>query len=756
MADTTVEKTPDNSGATKDKHVKLTREIAGRTLTLETGTMAKLAAGSVLATYGETCILAAVVRDRPREGLDFFPMQVEYRERRSAAGKFPGGFLKREGRPTNKEILTARLVDRPLRPLFPKGFRDEVQVYLTVLSFDGENDPDTLAGIAASAAISISSLPWDKPTAHCRVGLFEDGVKLFPSVQEMDESDLDMVVAGTADYVNMIEVGAFEVPEDEVADCIEEGHKCCQEIVAMIDELKRKAGVEKVGGPDVPDEALVKKVRAFAGDRLKEAKKVHGKQDRNAAVAEVRKATLAELAAEPDENAGVGVFNKHKTLVKDVRQAFDDLDVSISREMIAAGTRSDGRGPDDIRPISCAVDVLPRVHGSALFTRGETQSLCNITLGTSGDEQVVDGLGEEYSQKFMLHYNFPSYSVGEARRIGGLSRREIGHGALAERALIAVLPDVEEFPYTIRVISDILESNGSSSMASACCGTLAMMDAGVPIAAPVAGISVGLIQDGGKNTLITDILGEEDHFGDMDFKVCGTDEGITAIQLDIKIEGLTYDIIRETLDRAKTARLKILDVMAGTIAEPKKDIAATAPRLLTVKIDPEKIGKLIGPGGKTIKKLQEDTGTKIDIEEDGTVFIASVDGEGAKKCQNIVEAMTQTPQVGKLYKGEVVSVKDFGCFVEIAPETDGLVHVSELSSHYVDRVGSIARVGEQMDVKVILIDDQGRIKLSRKQALVELGIEEPEPEGAAKGAAGEEDGEDRPRRRRSRGPKRDD
>ena len=425
--------------------------------------------------------------------------------------------------------------------------------------------------------------------------------------------------------------------------------------------------------------------------------------------------------------------------------------------MILQGTRPDGRGPEDIRPISCEVDVLPRVHGSAVFTRGETQSMCTVTLGTSGDEQLVDGLIEEYSQKFMLHYNFPSYSVGEVRPIRGVSRREMGHGALAERSLVAVLPTVEEFPYTVRVISDILESNGSSSMASSCCGCLSLMAAGVPITAMVAGISVGLIQEGKEQLLITDILGEEDHFGDMDFKVCGTREGVTAIQLDIKIEGLSHDVIRKALHRARDARMKILDVMEKTISEPRGEISPTAPRLLTVKINPEKIGKLIGPGGKTIKRIQEDTGANIDVEDDGTVYISSVDGESAERCRQLVEAMMGEVTVGKIYDGTVVSIKDFGAFVEIAPETDGLCHVSELSKNYVDRVTDYLNVGDAVKVKVILIDDQGRIKLSRRAALEELDLEDPAPAGAPtdRPERGADRGGDRPPRRDDRGPRRD-
>ncbi len=747
--------------------IRVERQIAGRTLSIETGTYAKLTNGSVTLQYGETVLFGAIVRSDPRPGIDFFPLQVEYKERRSAAGKFPGGFIKREGRPTNKEILTCRLVDRPLRPLFPKGFMDEVQIHLNVLAFDDENDPDVLAGIAASAATHISDVPFTHATSHVRVGRIDGELILFPTVEQMNESDFDLVVAGTADYVNMIEIGANEVPEDEVADAIEFGHKAVVEIIGLIEELREKAGKPKVGDIFDHDAELRGKVRDFAAAKLKQAKGHPGKVDRNAAVKLIKSDTVGHLAPPPPADAPYLEIIKNKDAARKIAGLFGEVEEEVTREMIVEGTRPDGRGPEDIRPISCEVDVLPRVHGSAVFTRGETQSMCTVTLGTSSDEQLVDGLIEEYSQKFMLHYNFPSYSVGEVRRIGGVSRRELGHGALAERSLVPVLPTIDEFPYTVRVISDILESNGSSSMASSCCGCLSLMAAGVPITAMVAGISVGLIQtgegDAKKQLLITDILGEEDHFGDMDFKVCGTREGITAIQLDIKIEGLDYDIIRKTLHRAKDARMKILDVMEQTISEPRGEISQSAPRLLTVHINPEKIGKLIGPGGKTIKRIQEETGANIDVEDDGTVYISSVDGAAAEKCRSLVEAMMGEIQVGKIYEGTVVSIKEFGAFVEIAPETDGLCHVSEMSKHYVDRVEDFVNMGDAVKVKVILIDDQGRIKLSRRAAMDELGIDEPEPEGAAQRAAeraqrSNDRGGDRGPRRDGggdRGPRRD-
>ena len=708
--------------------IRVERQIGGRTLSLETGTLAKLAGGAVTVQYGETVVMAAVVRANPREGIDFFPLQVDYRERRAAAGKFPGGFTKREGRPTTKEILTARLIDRPLRPLFPKGFIDEVQIHLNVLAFDNENDPDVLAGIAASAALGISDIPFITPTAHVRAGRIDGQLVLFPTVEQVEYSDFDLVVAGTKNAVNMIEIGSREVAEDEVADAIEFAHKGVVEITGAIAELVGQAGKPKTGYVGPHDVAFTDEVKSKVGAKIREVKGRPGKTDRGAAVKQILADLLADMApavAEPHASYVQVVAQKERA--KKVRVVFSEVEEAATRDAILAGIRPDGRGMDDIRPVSCSVGVLPRVHGSAVFTRGETQALCTITLGTSADEQLIDGLIPEYSQKFFLHYNFPSYSVGEVRPIRGPGRREIGHGALAERSLLAVLPPVDQFPYTVRVISDILESNGSSSMASTCGGTLALMDAGVPITKPVAGISVGLVKEGDRVELLTDILGEEDHFGDMDFKVCGTRDGITAIQLDIKIEGLDYKIIRDTLHRAKAARLKILDVMEQTLAAPRKTISEYAPRLLSVKIDPERIGKLIGPGGRNIKALQADTNCNVDIEDDGTVYISSTDAAGAERCRDIIEAMTAEVKVGKIYNGRVVSIKDFGCFVEIAPETDGLCHVSELSDKYVGHVGDVVKQGDEIKVKVLLVDDQGRIKLSRKAAMLELGETDPEP-----------------------------
>lgn len=705
----------------------VSREIGGRTLTISSGTYAKLASGSVTVQYGETIVFGAVARAKPREGIDFFPLQVDYRERFAAAGKFPGGFMKREGRPSTREVLISRLIDRPLRPLFPAGFMDEVQIQLNVLTFDKENDTDMLAGIAASAAVAISDIPFITPTAHAKVGRIDGKMILFPTVEQTEASDYEVVVAGTKNFVNMIEVGAYEIPEDEIAEAIEFGHKAVIEICHMIEELQQMCGRPKVGDIKSPEPGLLDAIRARVGDKIREVKGQPGKHDRAEKIRQIQEELIAEMAPPiTDVNASYYSVLMQKAEAAKIRAAFAVVEEQVTREAILAGVRPDGRSFEDIRPITCAVDVLPRVHGSAVFTRGETQAMCTVVLGTTADEQLVDGLLEEYSQKFMLHYNFPSYSVGEVRPIRGPGRREIGHGALAERSLLAVLPTVQEFPYTVKVISDILESNGSSSMASSCGGCLALMDAGVPIKTMVAGISIGLVQEGDNYKLLTDIIGEEDHFGDMDFKVCGTRTGVTAIQLDIKIEGLSYQIIRETLHRAREARFKILDIMAQVIDKPRPQISEWAPRLLTIKIDPEKIGKLIGPGGKNIKALQADTGCTIDIEDDGTVYISSTDASGAEKCRDIVEAMTASVQVGRIYTGKVVSIKDFGAFVEIAPETDGLCHVSELSDQYVGRVDEVVKVGDEIKVKVLLVDEQGRIKLSRKAAMAEMGEKDPE------------------------------
>ncbi len=697
-------------------------ELGGRTLSIETGKLAKQADGAVVVQYGETVVLGTVVRAAPREGIDFFPLTVDYRERLSAAGKFPGGFRKREGSPNQKETLTMRNIDRPIRPLFPKGFFDEVQIQCWVLAADGQNEPDVLAGIAASAALAVSTLPFEGPVGNVRVGRVDGKFVIMPTAAQNEYSDLDMLLCGHKDGLNMIEVGAHELAEDIVASAIEFGFGYIKQIVGKIDELASKAGKAKVCDLQLPAADVVSIVNAKLTGPLKAAKTSGGlKLERYEAVDKAKKVFLETEFPKPGDSASVAEIKRYEQRVKDAKLAIADLEEKITREVILSGTRTDGRKFDELRKITCEVGVLPRVHGSALFTRGETQALVTLTLGTKKDEQIVDGLGDEYAEKFYLHYNFPPFSVGEAKRITGPGRREIGHGMLAQRALQPILPPVDVFPYTVRLVSDILESNGSSSMASACGGTLALMDAGVPIGAAVAGISIGLISEGGREVFLTDIQGEEDHFGDMDFKVTGTRDGITAIQLDLKIRGLSIDQIRKTFELARTNRLQIIDMIEDAIPQPRETISKYAPRILSTHIHPEKIGKLIGPGGKTIRAIQEATGAIIEVEEDGTVFISGV-GEGkAERALEEVEKLCAEVKVGQIYSGRVSSIKDFGAFVEVIPGQDGLCHISELADGFVERVGDVVKLGDVIRVKVILIDDQGRVKLSRKSAIKEEG-----------------------------------
>ena len=694
-------------------YVCIEKEIGGRILKLETGKLAKLAAGAVVVTYGETIVLCTSVTDKPREGIDFFPLTADYREKMYAAGKFPGGFFKREARPTQKEVLTMRLIDRPIRPLFPEGFRNEVQLQCAVLSSDQQNDPDILAMIGASAALAVSSIPFEGPTAAVRVCRVEGEMVINPTMDQRKMADLEVVLAGHGDAVNMIEVEAREVPEQAVIDAIAFGYEHCRTIVGMINELARKVGPTKSWTPPEKDTEMPKRVRKLCEKlNLKGAKRTSGKAERYAAVKEVYAKIKAELF--PEKNADLPyTWNEVNEVIQKVEEEL------FIDGVMDDGIRPDGRRNDEIRQITCEVGVLPRTHGSAIFTRGETQALVVTTLGTSRDEQMVDDLLEEYSKKFMLHYNFPPFCTGEAKRIGAVSRREIGHGNLAERGLQAVVPDPEKFPYTIRIVSDILESNASSSMASVCGGTLALMDAGVPIKHPVAGISIGMVHKGDKYKLLTDILGEEDHFGDMDFKVTGTQIGVTAVQLDLKARGITQKQIEEAMAAAKTARMDILKTMLSVIRKPRADISQYAPRLLMLKIDPEKIGKVIGPGGKGIKAIQAATGADIDIEDDGTVYIACVDAAMAQQAYDTIEKITEGVKIGRIYEGRVSSVKDFGAFVEVAPGTDGLCHISELADGFVQKVADVCKIGDILKVKVIAIDDTGRIKLSRKQAMID-------------------------------------
>ena len=692
---------------------KVERQIGAENLVIETGKLARQAHGCALARYGETVVLGTVLTGPPREGIDFFPLQVDYREKMCAAGRFPGGFFKREGRPTGKEILTMRMIDRPIRPLFPKGFTDEVQIQLFVLSADRENDPDVIAMAAAGAALAVSPLPFQGPVATVRVGRVDGDFVINPTRSQMEYSDIDLVVAGTTQAVNMIEIGCRELSEQVVADAIKFGHQHgVIPICEVLNELKHHAGKEVTWEAPEVDTAFFDDVRKRSWDRLIEAKKIVGKQDRYAAVREVYAEVVAHFCPADAEKPA------HQP--DEVKEAVRQVEKAVVRHRILKdGVRPDGRGLKDIREITGEVGWLPRVHGSSLFNRGETQAMVTTTLGTASDEQIIDDLIDEYSKKFLLHYNFPPFCVGEVRRIGPPGRREIGHGALAERSLEAVLPSPDDFPYTIRLVSDILESNGSSSMATVCGGTLALMDAGVPITAPVAGISIGMVEEDGKAVLFPDILGEEDAFGDMDFKVAGTREGITGVQLDIKAEGLKFDLMDQALEIAKKARFHILDEMAKVIDKPRPEISKYAPRLLMLKINPDKIGKLIGPGGRSIRAIQENTGAQIDVEDDGTVFVSCVDAAKAQRAFEAVQAITEDIKVGAIYEGKVASIKDFGAFIEIQEGQDGLCHISELDDGYVRSVGDVVKVGDVVRVKVIQVDDQGRVKLSRKAAMIE-------------------------------------
>ncbi|MFN5755761.1 MAG: polyribonucleotide nucleotidyltransferase [Planctomycetia bacterium] len=710
--------------------VRVERQIGDQILSIETGLLAKQAAGSVLVQYGDTSVIVAAATGAPRPGIDFFPLTCDYRERAAAAGKFPGGFLKREGRPTMKETLTSRLIDRPIRPLFPEGFYDEVQVQASVLSSDKQNDGDVLAMNGASAALCISPLPFQGPLGSVRLAQIDGRFVPFPTQDQLEESDLDLIISGSETAVLMIEGFAREMPEDRMLEAIAEAHRIVREICAMQHELVQKAGKPKKEYVLADYSHLRDRLtRDYLGE-LKAAKAIAVKQDRGQAVKALRERAKAEVAPtepafgfKPGEAGGVSDA--------DFAHVWHGLEERAVRELILEGRRPDGRDHKTLRPIHCDVDLLPRVHGSALFQRGETQALVTITLGTGKDEQRVDGLIDEYSKKFMLDYYFPSFSVGEVRPIRGPGRREIGHGALAERSVKPVLPEPDAFPYTIRVISDILESNGSSSMASVCGATLGLMAAGVPITNPVAGISVGLVkQTEDKWVLLTDIIGDEDHYGDMDFKIAGSQNGITGIQLDLKINGISPAIIEATLRQSREARLEILRTMLSAIRRPRAEISAWAPRLLRTQINPEKIGLLIGPGGKTIRAIQESTGASIEVEDDGTVTVASHDAEGAMAAMAKVEALTASIQVGRIYEGRVTSIKDFGAFVELVPGKDGLCHISELSDDYVGSVADVCRVGDIMRVKVIAVDDQDRVKLSRKVAMRELAESGNQPPSA--------------------------
>ncbi len=684
--------------------------LEGKPLSIEAGRVARAADGAAWVRSGDTVVLVtAVASKQPREGIDFFPLTVDYQERAYAAGKIPGGFFKREGRPHEKETLTSRLIDRPIRPLFPAGYHQDVQIIATVLSADQENDPDVLAVVGASAALTISPIPFLGPIGCVRVGRVDGRFVVNPTYAQLEESDLDMVLAGTGAAVVMVEGGAREVPEEPLLDALLFGQRALQAIIQMQHDLARQMGVTRPEFVTPPvDAALQGRIEALCRPRIRELAFVPEKEEQKAR----RKVLLDEaLAAVTTESAGTTL---------QVKEIFEELEKQEMRRLILEeGRRADGRSVTQVRPITCEVGVLPRTHGSALFTRGQTQALVTTTLGTSEDEQRLDDIEGETFKRFMLHYNFPPFSVGEVKFMRGASRRDIGHGALAERAIQPVLPGKEEFPYTVRIVSDILESNGSSSMATVCGASLSLMDAGVPVRAAVAGVAMGLVKEGDKTVVLTDIQGLEDHLGDMDFKVAGTRTGVTSIQMDIKIQGITDAVLRQALTQARQARLQVLDIMGRALTTPRPALSPYAPRIITFKIPVDKIREVIGPGGKIIRGIVEQTGVKIDIEDDGTVAIASVDEAAARKAMEIIGRIVEVPEVGKVYLGKVVKIMDFGAFVEILPGTDGLLHISQISEERIKRVEDVLKEGEEVMVKVIEVDRAGKIRLSRRELLRE-------------------------------------
>ena len=702
--------------------------FAGRTLSLETGRMAKLAQGSCVVKFGETVVLVAVtVQDNPTH-LPFFPLTVEYQEKTYAAGKIPGGFFKREGRPGEKAILSARSVDRPLRPLFPEGYMHETQVACFVLSADQQNDADVLALIGASAALNMSKIPFPEPVASVRLGRIQGTWVLNPTFEQLEYSDVDVVVAGTENAITMVEGGAIEVPESEILEGLQIAHAGIREIVGFQKEFIDGHTVPKMEWTPVsPPEDLVQKVTGMAEERIAESMQLRDKQERSQALAQVKEDVIGRLVEEDDEYA---------ENAKDVGSILRKIEKhSMRRRILDHGERADGRAVDEIRPISCEVGVLPRPHGSALFTRGQTQVLGVVTLGTSRDEQRIDTIdaAEEVKKSFMLHYNFPPFSVGEARPFRGTSRREQGHGALAERAVQPLLPAYDDFPYTIRVVCDVLESNGSSSMGSVCAASLSMMEAGVPIGSAVAGVAMGLIKEGEDVAILTDILGLEDALGDMDFKVAGTRDGVTAIQMDIKIDGLTIELLEEALGRAHAGRMHILDRMDQTLDAPRDELSEYAPRIVSIQINPEKIGEIIGPKGKTIRAIQDETGATIDIEDTGIVKIAAVSGDAGRRAREMIEAIVQDPEVGRIYEGPVKNTTTFGAFVEILPGTEGLCHISELEDRRVEKTEDVVKKGDIVRVKLLSIDEKGRLRLSRKAAMAEEAAKEEAAEEAPVG-----------------------
>mgnify|MGYP001394986996 CR=1 FL=1 len=684
--------------------------IGGRTLEVQVGKVAQLTNGAAWVRYGDTVVLVtAAASQEPREGIDFFPLSVDYEERLYSVGKIPGGFIKREGKPTENAILTARLIDRPIRPLFPKGYRNDVQVIATVLSVDQDCTPDVVAMLGSSIALSISDIPFDGPTASVIVGLVDGKFVINPTAAEREKSEMHLVVSGTKDAIMMVEAGANQIPEAIILEGILFAHEEIKNIVAFIEEI-----VEEVGKPKQEvqlfevDETIESEVREFASEKMLHAIKTEDKTERNDNMEKVKAETIEYFSEKYPDN------------IKDVEETLYQITKELVRSMILdEGIRPDNRALDEIRPISCEVSVLPKTHGTGLFTRGQTQVLTVATLGAIGDAQVLDGLGEEESKRYMHHYNFPPFSVGEVRFLRGPGRREVGHGALAERALEPVIPPESEFPYTIRLVSEVLSSNGSTSQASVCGSTLALLDAGVPIEAPVAGIAMGLIKEEERVAILSDIQGIEDFLGDMDFKVAGTSKGITAIQMDIKIHGIGKDILQSALEQAREGRLYILEKMNAVISKPRPEISPYAPRIITMHVAPDKIREIIGPGGKTINKIIDETDVKIDIEDDGTVFITASNMEAGNKAVKMINAIVKEPEVGEVYMGKVIKILNFGAFLEILPGKEGLLHISQISKEKIPRVEDVLKVGDEVLVKVVEIDKQGRINLSRKAMLME-------------------------------------
>ena len=714
-------------------------QLGGREMTIETGRMAKQAHGAALVTYGETVVLVTATRSKPRPGIDFFPLTVDFVEKTSAAGKIPGGFFKREGRLSDREVLVSRFIDRSIRPLFADGYNDETQIIATVLSADGENTPDICAFVGASAALTLSEIPFLGPISAVRVGRGSDGLIINPTQEQIAESDLDLVVAGSRGAVVMVEGGAHEIPEGEILDALKLAHGEIVQTIDVLQALREKVGVPKIETPEPPDFSEIEgRIREAAESRLAEAVQIRDKHERYAALGAIDDEIVASFVdayrAEPVQLDTLGAVEARQQglakLKSDVKTVLKELRSEVMRKrLLDDGVRIDGRGPTDIRPIACEVRPIPRPHGVALFTRGETQALVFTTLGGSGDAQTIDALTSRTNKRFYLHYNFPPFSVGEARMQRGPGRREVGHGTLAERALLPVLPPEEDFPYTIRIVSETLESNGSSSMASVCGGTLSLMDAGVPLKAPVAGIAMGLIEDGDRHAVLSDILGDEDHLGDMDFKVTGTRDGITALQMDIKIRSVDWKVMEQALEQARQGRLHILDCMERDTAEefadfkPRAELSRYAPRVKVISIKPDRIRDVIGPGGKVIRAIQETTNTKLDVDDAGLVTIFSPDMDALERAEAMVNELTQEAELDRVYLGKVKRITDFGAFVEIFPGTDGLIHISHLAEGRVERVTDVLSEGDEVLAKCIEIDPSGRIRLSRKEALADAAAE---------------------------------